>query len=80
MRTMWCSARRRGGAEMRRPAHPADPGASPRGTWAGQAGQGMIEYALIGGILIVGAVAVLTALSKSLNDLFSAISSTLAQY
>jgi Flp pilus assembly pilin Flp len=40
----------------------------------------MIEYALIGGILIVGAVAVLTALSKNLNALFSAISSTLAQY
>jgi len=40
----------------------------------------MIEYALIGGILIVGAVAVLMELSKSLNGLFSAISSTLAQY
>ncbi|HYM69860.1 MAG TPA: hypothetical protein VEZ44_09715 [bacterium] len=78
--TTWCDARRGGGGEMGRSVHPADPGGSPRGAWAGQAGQGMIEYALIGGILIVGAVAVLTELSKSLNGLFSAISSTLAQY
>jgi Flp pilus assembly pilin Flp len=55
-------------------------GAPAPGAWHGQAGQGMIEYALIGGILIVGAIAALTELSKSLNGLFSAISSTLAQY
>jgi len=61
---------------------PRTPGSTRRAeeSWAGQSGQGMIEYALIGGILIVGAVAVLAALSKNLNDLFSAISSTLAQY
>jgi len=40
----------------------------------------MIEYALIAGILIIGAVAVLTALSQSLNGLFSSIANTLAQY
>jgi len=45
-----------------------------------QEGQGMIEYALIAGILIVGAVAVLTSLSQSLNGLFSSIANTLAQY
>lgn len=78
--TTWCGARRGGGGTMGRPGHPAEPGASPRRAWAGQGGQGMIEYALIGGILIVGAVAVLIELSKSLNGLFSAISSTLAQY
>ncbi|HLJ61574.1 MAG TPA: hypothetical protein VKZ50_17765 [bacterium] len=80
MQTTWWCARRRGGGQVRRSVPPAAQAASPRRRWAGQAGQGMIEYALIGGILIVGAVAVLTALSKSLNDLFSAISSTLSQY
>jgi Flp pilus assembly pilin Flp len=43
-------------------------------------GQGMLEYAIIGGIIIVGAVAVLSALSGSLNHLFATISNTLAQY
>ena len=47
---------------------------------ADEAGQGMIEYALIGGIVILGAVAVLTVLSKNLGDLFTTISNTLAQY
>lgn len=45
-----------------------------------ETGQGMIEYALIGGIVILGAVAVLTVLSKDLGDLFTTISNTLAQY
>lgn len=48
--------------------------------WNDEAGQGMIEYALIGGIVILGAVAVLTVLSKNLGDLFTTISNTLAQY
>jgi Flp pilus assembly pilin Flp len=47
---------------------------------AGEAGQGMIEYALIGGIVILGAVAVLTVVSQNLGTLFTHISNTLAQY
>lgn len=43
-------------------------------------GQGMLEYAIIGGIIIVGAVAVLSALSGSLNRIFTQISTTLSQY
>jgi len=40
----------------------------------------MLEYAIIGGIIIVGAVAVLSALSASLNQIFTSISNTLSQY
>ncbi len=43
-------------------------------------GQGMLEYAVIAGIIIVGAVAVLSVLSGSLNHIFTTISNTLAQY
>jgi Flp pilus assembly pilin Flp len=43
-------------------------------------GQGLLEYALIGGVIIVGAVAVLSALSTHLNHIFATISNTLSQY
>lgn len=43
-------------------------------------GQGMLEYAIIGGIIIVGAVATLAALSGALNRLFNQITTTLGQY
>jgi Flp pilus assembly pilin Flp len=43
-------------------------------------GQGMLEYAIIGGIIIVGAVATLAALSGALNRLFTQITTTLGQY
>ncbi len=43
-------------------------------------GQGMLEYAIIGGIVIVGAVATLAALSGALNQIFSRIATTLSQY
>lgn len=43
-------------------------------------GQGMLEYAIIGGIIIVGAVTVLSALSGHLNNIFTEISNTLAKY
>jgi len=43
-------------------------------------GQGMLEYAIIGGIVIVGAVATLAALSGALNQIFTKIASTLSQY
>ncbi|HET7265274.1 MAG TPA: hypothetical protein VFL28_11435 [bacterium] len=43
-------------------------------------GQGMLEYAIIGGIVIVGAIATLAALSGALNQIFSRIAATLSQY
>lgn len=43
-------------------------------------GQGMLEYAIIGGIVIVGAIATLAALSGALNQIFSKIAATLSQY
>jgi len=43
-------------------------------------GQGMLEYAIIGGIVIVGAVATLAALSGALNQIFARIAGTLSQY
>jgi Flp pilus assembly pilin Flp len=43
-------------------------------------GQGLLEYAIIGGVIIVGAVTVLAALSGSLNHIFTSISNTLSQY
>jgi Flp pilus assembly pilin Flp len=43
-------------------------------------GQGMLEYAIIGGIIIVGAVAALAALSGALNKLFTQITTTLSQF
>ncbi len=43
-------------------------------------GQGMLEYAIIGGVIIVGAVAVLSAVSGGLNHIFTQISNTLSQY
>lgn len=43
-------------------------------------GQGMLEYAIIGGIVIVGAVATLAALSGALNQIFTKIANTLSQY
>jgi Flp pilus assembly pilin Flp len=43
-------------------------------------GQGMLEYAIIGGIVIVGAIAALAALSGALNQIFTKIANTLAQY
>ncbi len=45
-----------------------------------EGGQGMLEYAIIGGVIIVGAVAVLSALSGNLNHIFTTISNTLGQY
>jgi|GEM_PF-1519555 len=46
----------------------------------GERGQGMLEYAIIGGIVIVGAVATLAALSGALNQIFTKIANTLSQY
>lgn len=46
----------------------------------GERGQGMLEYAIICGAIIVGTVAVLSGLSGSLNHIFSTISTTLSQY
>ena len=43
-------------------------------------GQGMLEYAIIGGIVIVGAIAALVALSGALNQIFTKIAGTLSQY
>ena len=43
-------------------------------------GQGLLEYAIIAGIVIIGAVATLVALSGALNHMFSQISDTLSQY
>ncbi len=43
-------------------------------------GQGMLEYAIISGIVIVGAVATLAALSGALNQIFTKIATTLSQY
>ena len=43
-------------------------------------GQGMLEYAIIGGIVIVGAIATLAALSGALNQIFTKIANTLSQY
>jgi Flp pilus assembly pilin Flp len=43
-------------------------------------GQGMLEYAVIGGIVIVGAIATLAALSGALNQIFAKIANTLSQY
>jgi len=43
-------------------------------------GQGLLEYGLIGGVIIVGAVAVLSALSTNLNHIFATISNTLSRY
>lgn len=43
-------------------------------------GQGMLEYAIIGGIVIVGAIAALAALSGALNQIFAKIAGTLSQY
>ena len=43
-------------------------------------GQGMLEYAIISGIIIVGAVATLVALSGALNKMFTQITNTLSQY
>lgn len=43
-------------------------------------GQGMLEYAIIGGIVIVGAIAALAALSGALNQIFTKIAATLSQY
>jgi Flp pilus assembly pilin Flp len=70
----------RGGGDRDAAPSSAVPASGRSRAATAESGQGMIEYALIGGILIIGAVAVLAALSKSINELFSAISSTLAQY
>jgi Flp pilus assembly pilin Flp len=47
---------------------------------AGDRGQGLLEYAVIAGIIIVGAVATLAALSGALNHMFTQITDTLSQY
>lgn len=64
--------------------HPAVRGALLRAAMsypaAGERGQGLLEYAIIGGIVIVGAVATLVALSGALNKMFSEIANTLSQY
>ncbi|HKX17354.1 MAG TPA: Flp family type IVb pilin [bacterium] len=52
----------------------------PREFRGGERGQGMLEYAIIGGIVIVGAIAALVALSGALNQIFSKIATTLSQY
>lgn len=46
----------------------------------GERGQGMMEYAIIGAIIIVGTVAAISALSGQLYHVFSEITSTLSQY
>lgn len=46
----------------------------------GEHGQGMLEYAIIGAIVIVGAIATLAALSGALNQIFAKIATTLSQY
>ncbi len=51
-----------------------------RGLRGRERGQGMLEYAIIGGIVIVGAIATLVALSGALNQIFSKIATTLSQY
>jgi len=61
-------------------SQPIARGCARRALAGDEAGQGMIEYALIGGIVILGAVAVLTVLSQDLGNLFTTISNTLAQY
>lgn len=45
-----------------------------------ESGQGLLEYALIAAIIIVGAVGVLTVLSGNLNKVFTTIANTLGQY
>lgn len=52
----------------------------PREFRGSERGQGMLEYAIIGGIVIVGAIATLAALSGALNQIFSKIAATLSQY
>lgn len=52
----------------------------PRAFRGSERGQGMLEYAIIGGIVIVGAIATLAALSGALNQIFSKIAATLSQY
>jgi Flp pilus assembly pilin Flp len=54
--------------------------ASGRRRPSDERGQGMLEYAVIGGIVIVGAVATLAALSGALNQIFAKIANTLSQY
>jgi len=43
-------------------------------------GQGMLEYAIIGAIVVVGAIVALTALSGAINQIFGKIATTLSQY
>ena len=47
---------------------------------SGERGQGMLEYAIISGIVIVGAIAALAVLSGALNQICSKIAATLSQY
>lgn len=47
---------------------------------ADERGQAMLEYAIIGGIVIIGALAVLVTLSGALNRMFAQIANTLSQY
>ncbi len=51
-----------------------------RAVHAREQGQAMLEYAIIGGVIIVGAIAVLSAVSGGLNHIFTQISNTLGQY
>jgi Flp pilus assembly pilin Flp len=46
--------------------------------WQEEDGQDLVEYSLLLAFIALGAVAILSSTSKSVNSLFSAISSTLA--
>jgi Flp pilus assembly pilin Flp len=46
--------------------------------WREEDGQDLVEYSLLLAFIALGAVAILSSTSKSLNSLWSTISSTLA--
>lgn len=46
--------------------------------WQEEDGQDLVEYSLLLAFIALGAVAILSSTSKSLNSLWSTISSTLA--
>lgn len=49
-----------------------------KGLWREEDGQDLVEYSLLLAFIALGAVAILSSTSKSLNSLWSTISSTLA--
>ena len=46
--------------------------------WQEEDGQDLVEYSLLLAFIALGAVAILSSTSRSVNSLFSAISSTLS--